>query len=111
MVKTLHSFTNGDLGVMHRKNMKVINIHSREHPVSSKEVGLLLDSLASKNDLLWPHHLWPRMKFDKPLSVNAAGGHGPIRYYVEKYEPGKLVQFHFTGPKGFDGHFPSSTAS
>lgn len=84
--------------------MKVNNIHSREYPVSSKEVGLLLDSLASKNDLLWPHHLWPRMKFDKPLSVNAAGGHGPIRYYVEKYEPGKLVQFHFTGPKGFDGH-------
>ena len=84
--------------------MKVINIHSREYPVSSKEVGLLLDSLSSKNDLLWPHHLWPRMKFDKPLSVNATGGHGPIRYYVKKYEPGKLVQFHFTGPSGFDGY-------
>jgi hypothetical protein len=56
--------------------MKVINIHSREYPVSSKEVGILLDSLSSKNDLLWPHHLWPRMKFDKQLSVNSAGGHG-----------------------------------
>ena len=44
------------------------------------------------------------MKFNKPLSVNAAGGHGPIRYYVEKYESGKLVQFYFTAPKGFDGH-------
>jgi hypothetical protein len=84
--------------------MKVINIHSREHPVSSKEVGLLMDSLSSKNDLLWPHHLWPRMKFDKPLSVNATGGHGPIRYYVEKYEPGKLVKFHLTRPNGFDGY-------
>ena len=84
--------------------MKVLNIHSREYPVSSKEVGLLMDSLSSKNDLLWPHHVWPRMKFDKPLSVNAAGGHGPIRYYVEKYEPGKLVQFHFTGPNGFNGY-------
>ena len=44
------------------------------------------------------------MKFDKPLSVNSAGEHGPIRYYVEKYEPEKLVQFRFMGPKGFDGH-------
>ena len=86
------------------QNMKIINIHSREYPVSSKEVGILLDSLSAKNDLLWPHHLWPRMKFNIPLSVDATGGHGPIRYYVEKYEPGKLVQFHFTGPNGFDGY-------
>ncbi len=83
--------------------MQVINIHSREYPASSENVGLLIDSLSSKNDLLWPHHLWPRMKFDKPLSIDAAGGHGPIRYYVKKYEPGKLVQFNFTGPNGFNG--------
>ena len=83
--------------------MKVINIHSREYEASAREVGLLLDTLSSRNDLLWPHHLWPRMKFDKPLAVDAAGGHGPIRYRVEKYEPGKLVQFRFTGPSGFDG--------
>jgi hypothetical protein len=76
----------------YRKNMKVINIHCREYPVSSKEVGLLLDSLASKNDLLWPHHLWPRMKFDKPLSVNAAGGHGPAW---------KTRSVPFYGTKGF----------
>jgi hypothetical protein len=84
--------------------MKVINIHHREYPVSPSEVGFLIDSLSSRNDLLWPHHLWPPMKFDKPLSVNAAGGHGPIRYYVEKYEPGEYIQFHFTGPSGFDGY-------
>ena len=83
--------------------MRVINIHDREYPTASQEVGRLLDSLSSRNDLLWPHHLWPRMKFDKPLSIKAAGGHGPIRYYVEKYEPGKIVEFHFTGPNGFDG--------
>jgi len=83
--------------------MKVINIHSREYEASAREVGLLLDTLSSRNDLLWPHHVWPRMKFDKPLAVGAAGGHGPIRYNVEKYEPGKLVQFRFTGPSGFDG--------
>jgi len=56
--------------------MKVINIHSREYPVTSAEVGRLVDTLSSENDLLWPHHFWPRMKFDRPLSVSANGGHG-----------------------------------
>ena len=70
--------------------MKVVNIHSREYPVTSSEVGRLIDTLSSENDLLWPHRLWPRMKFDKPLTVSAKGGHGPIRYFVEEYVPGKL---------------------
>ena len=65
--------------------MKVVNIHSREYPVASAEVGRLVDTLSSENDLLWPHQLWPRMKFDKPLAVSANGGHGPIRYFVEEY--------------------------
>jgi hypothetical protein len=83
--------------------MKVINIHSREYPVASTEVGRLVDTLSSEKDLLWPHQLWPRMKLDKPLSVSAKGGHGPIRYFVEEYVPGKRVVFRFTGPTGFDG--------
>ncbi|MCP4369826.1 MAG: SRPBCC family protein [Deltaproteobacteria bacterium] len=84
--------------------MKVINIHSREYPVTSAEVGRLIDTLSSENDLLWPYQLWPRMKFDKPLSVSAKGGHGPIRYFVEEYVPGKRIVFRFTGPDGFDGY-------
>jgi hypothetical protein len=44
------------------------------------------------------------MKFDRPLGVSAVGGHGPIRYFVKSYTPGKSVVFQFTGPKGFDGH-------
>ena len=84
--------------------MKVINIHSREYPVTSAEVGRLVDTLSSENDLLWPHQLWPRMKFDKPLSLSAKGGHGPIRYFVEEYVPGKRVVFRFMGPSGFDGY-------
>jgi len=84
--------------------MKVINIHSREYPLGSDELGQLVDTLASKNDLLWPHRLWPRMKFDKPLSVSTRGGHGPIRYFVEEYVTGKRVVFRFTAPNGFDGY-------
>ena len=83
--------------------MKVTNIHSRSYPVGDTEIGALLDSLASKEDRLWPHRTWPPMKFDSPLSVGASGGHKPIRYFVEKYEAGKLVQFRFTSPRGFKG--------
>lgn len=66
-------------------------------------VGALIDSLASHKDALWPVHLWPRMKFDRPLDVGATGGHGPIRYFVEAYMPGRCIKFRFTGPKGFNG--------
>ncbi|QYZ64810.1 MAG: SRPBCC family protein [Gammaproteobacteria bacterium (ex Lamellibrachia satsuma)] len=83
--------------------MRVTNIHSRTYPVSSDKIGALVDTLSSTNDLLWPHKLWPRMKFDKPLSLSANGGHGPIRYFVEEYVTGKRIVFHFTGPNGFDG--------
>jgi len=84
--------------------MQVLNIHSCKLEVSADKVGALLDSLSSSDDPLWPWHLWPQMKFDRPLSVGARGGHGPIRYTVAKYEPGKLVKFCFTGPRGFDGY-------
>jgi len=83
--------------------VKVTNIHTRSYPVASTAIGELLDSLASKDDRLWPRRMWPAMKFDRPLSVGANGGHKPIRYFVEKYEAGKLVQFRFTAPRGFNG--------
>lgn len=50
-----------------------------------------------------PKHLWPRMEFDRSLDVGAKGGHGPIRYFIEEYRPGKTIKFRFTGPKGFNG--------
>ena len=43
------------------------------------------------------------MEFDRPLGVGARGGHGPIRYFIEEYVPGKSIKFRFTGPDGFDG--------
>lgn len=67
-------------------------------------VGALLDTLASDTDRLWPWRTWPRMAFDRPLAVGATGGHGPIRYTVEAYGPGRAIRFRFTGPAGFDGY-------
>jgi hypothetical protein len=43
------------------------------------------------------------MAFDRSLGVGAEGGHGPIRYTVESYDPGRTVTFRFTSPKGFLG--------
>jgi carbon monoxide dehydrogenase subunit G len=43
------------------------------------------------------------MRLNAPLAVGAVGGHGPIRYTVEAYEPGRFVRFRFTGPRGFHG--------
>jgi hypothetical protein len=84
-------------------NMRVINMHERVLDASITQIGKLIDGLASADDKLWPRDRWPAMKFDRPLSVGAAGGHGPIRYTVESYIPGSRIQFRFTEPKGFHG--------
>ena len=83
--------------------MNVLNVHERELDSTPEQVGLLIDSLASEKDVLWPHRFWPRMEFDRPLGIDASGGHGPIRYIVEEYTPGQSVKFRFTAPKGFNG--------
>jgi hypothetical protein len=82
--------------------MKVHNVHERTFP-ATELVGALIDSLASEEDALWPIESWPRMVFDRPLVAGAAGGHGPIRYFVEAYSPGESITFRFTGPTGFNG--------
>ena len=83
--------------------MKVVNIHERVLDGSVEQVGRVIDTLASPNDLLWPIDRWPAMKFDRPLGVGAVGGHGPVRYTVESYVPGQNIQFRFTEPNGFLG--------
>lgn len=82
----------------------VHNVHERQLPVPPEVVGRLIDALASPADELWPDELWPAMRFDRPMSVGARGGHGPIRYHVEDYAPGQRVRFRFEAPAGFDGY-------
>jgi hypothetical protein len=81
----------------------VRNVHERILRADASRVGDLLDSLGSPQDRLWPSDRWPTMQFDRPLQVGALGGHGPIRYMVERYNPGCAVWFRLTGPAGFDG--------
>ena len=83
--------------------MHVVNVHHRTFKVPCTQLGLLIDSLASSNDLLWPREAWPAMAFDRPLGVGAEGGHGPVRYTVCEYVAGRSIVFAFDAPAGFDG--------
>lgn len=82
----------------------VRNEHRRRLAAAPDAVGALVDSLASPGDRLWPVPHWPAMRLDGPLVEGARGGHGPVRYRVEEYRPGRCVRFRFEAPAGFRGH-------
>lgn len=63
----------------------------------------LLKTLSTNNDKIWPFEKWPAMKFKEGLKEGAKGGHGPIRYMIEKYKPDEIIQFKFSKPTGFNG--------
>lgn len=83
--------------------MRVLNVHERSLPAAPGAVGALLDGLSSREDALWPAAHWPPLVMDRPLGVGAKGGHGPVRYAVSAYVPGRLVTCRFTAPAGFEG--------
>lgn len=76
------------------ESMEITNVHERQVAASPVAAGRLLDSLSSGEDLMWPP-AWPRQRFDRAMQVGARGGHGPIRYEVEAYEPGRHVGYRF----------------
>jgi hypothetical protein len=55
--------------------MEVHNIHERELEADPKQIGALLDSLASNKDRLWPILMWPRMSFDRLLILTLNAQH------------------------------------
>ncbi len=79
------------------------NTHERLLSAPLAVAGELIDRLSSEADALWPRESWPPLRFDGPLAVGARGGHGPVRYFVSEYEPGRRVLFRFTAPRGFNG--------
>ena len=82
--------------------MQVLNIHRRSISHSFENVSEVFNSLATKNDKLWPKQ-WPPMVFKDGKVVGSYGGHGPIKYNIRKYIPGSLIEFNFIKPHGFDG--------
>lgn len=88
----------------------VANVHACRLPGGMAQAARLIDGLSSSTDALWPHERWPRLRFDGPLRVGARGGHGPVRYEVVAWDPGRAITFRFTGPAGFDGtHWVEAT--
>ena len=83
--------------------MKVLNIHKRTINQPKSNITELLKTLSTDNDRIWPLEKWPRMKFENGIHIGAKGGHGPIKYLVEKYDPERQIQFRFLKPKGFHG--------
>ena len=67
------------------------------------QVVALVQTLATEEDSIWPKNTWPAMRFKGGIQLGAKGGHGPIRYTVETYDPSECIQFRFTQPKGFHG--------
>ena len=82
--------------------MKVHNLHTRIIPQPRHTLGLLMATLATKNDQMLAIDKWPRMRLDKGLVPGSRGGHGPIRYFVSEYNEGESITFTFD-MKGFDG--------
>jgi hypothetical protein len=80
------------------------NVHERHLPVPAAQAGALIDTLAGPADRLWPVRHWPAQRFDRPLRPGATGGHGPVRYDISEYEPGRRIVFRFRAPTGFHGH-------
>lgn len=75
--------------------MRILNTHERLFRASPQQVAEILDTLSGPDDRIWPWDRWPRMDFDAPLGRGARGGHGPVRYAVSEYVPGKKVTFEF----------------
>lgn len=83
--------------------MKIINIHKRILSLHISKVGTLLNTLATKNDMMLATDKWSPMKLDQGLKIGSKGGHGPIKYFVTDYQPEKSITFQFdvTGFNGF----------
>ncbi|NKI32957.1 hypothetical protein [Croceivirga thetidis] len=83
--------------------MKVLNVHSRIINQPKSKVVELVETLSTEHDAIWPKEKWPKMKFRGGIQEGAKGGHGPIRYSVEKYDPSTIIQFRFSKPEDFHG--------
>jgi hypothetical protein len=83
--------------------MSIINKHERIIKAAKEKIAEILDQIAIKEKSVWPSDRWPPIEFDRPLSIGALGGHGPIRYTVTDYRRGEYLECKFTSPIEFIG--------
>lgn len=86
----------------------IVNTHTRTISAPADVLGEHLDRLGGPRDRLWPSPAWWPLRLagrdGERLAVGASGGHGPIRYAVDEYEPGRRVRFRFAPVTGLDGY-------
>ncbi|MDG4821243.1 hypothetical protein O7635_05175 [Asanoa sp. WMMD1127] len=82
----------------------MIITHERVVAAPADRVGALLATLGSADDRMWRTDVAEPMWLDQPIGVGAAGGHGPVRYRVTDYVPGRRVRFDFEPGHGMRGH-------
>jgi hypothetical protein len=80
------------------------NVQQRVIDAEPEVVGSLLDRLSAADDPLWPAPAWDGIVLDGGLAPGSRGGHGPVRYTVAEYEPGRRVRFAFDPRIGLTGH-------
>ena len=74
--------------------MKILNVHQRVIDVPAREVGCLLDTLASADDRMWPHERWPALTASAPLQVGAIVDRAGLGTdTVAQYAPGSHIRF------------------
>ena len=83
--------------------MQVTNIHKRKHQQTKDQVVILLKTLATKEDKIWPFENWPAIRFEKELEIGAKGGHGRVSYTIIEFKEGESIKFQFSKPDGFIG--------
>lgn len=83
--------------------LRLSNVHDRRLRCSSGALGHLLMTLATPDDVLWPHDVWPPIELEDGLKEGSIGGHGPIRYRVAQVHDQRLVRFSFLRPSGLTG--------
>lgn len=81
----------------------VFNMHRRTIAADLDSVGKVIDSLGGPQDLLWPAQDWMPMRLDGPMELGTTAGHGPGRYYVVGYQPGRWIRFEQTHPGYMQG--------
>ena len=62
-----------------------------------------MQTLGTKEDLMWPLEQWPAMKFKDGLHIGSRGGHGLVRYTITEYDPNRKIEFQFNKPIGIRG--------
>lgn len=86
-----------------RQPRRVRNVHERRIARGGDHARGMLDTLGTKDDLMWRTDLVPAMVMSDGPRIGSAGGHGSIRYRVTAFQPGERIEYTFADGLGLAG--------